>query len=416
MTRQEHYEKILALAKQYKRLMLKLPTGFGKSRIALEVLKQDYGIGKIRMRVLIVVPKLVLFDNWQREIEKWLGEDFVDWLDVQYTTYISIYKYMGEFWDAWIFDECQHFTDTCFETIMDAQQAIPARVICTSGTIPRDPRNRMYLAFTGIKQYNVSPRDAINDGILPDPRVLLIKLRLKQVGRTEVYVKNASKGNTIRINYLERFAYSKIKNRRIEMLCTQQEWYNEASSMTNYYKQQFMATQKPFFNNLWKKSAGDRLKWLSSIKITDNIIQLLQKELEGRRSITFCGNIAQADQICENAIHSKNPEAMQLLDDFNNGEIDQISAVAQLDEGVNLYDCQVGMFAMLNASEIMQKQRLGRLLRHPHPLIIVPYYENTREEEIVTKMKEDYNPELITITTIEGVKETLNSLLDADYD
>lgn len=64
---------------------------------------------------------------------------------------------------------------------------------------------------------------------------------------------------------------------------------------------------------------------------------------------------------------------------------------------MNLTNCQIGIFANLNSSEIIIKQRNGRLLRHPNPVIIVPYYKNTREEELVTKMIENYNPDLITI-------------------
>ena len=35
--------------------------------------------------------------------------------------------------------------------------------------------------------------------------------------------------------------------------------------------------------------------------------------------------------------------------------------------------------------------------------IIIPYYKNTREEELVDKMKEDYNPDNIRI--IENLNE-----------
>lgn len=64
---------------------------------------------------------------------------------------------------------------------------------------------------------------------------------------------------------------------------------------------------------------------------------------------------------------------------------------------MNLVNCQVGIYANLNSSEAIIKQRMGRLLRHPNPVIIVPYYKNTREEELVQTMLEDYNPELVTI-------------------
>lgn len=75
-----------------------------------------------------------------------------------------------------------------------------------------------------------------------------------------------------------------------------------------------------------------------------------------------------------------------------------------LNEGVNLIDCQVGIYASLNSSDTMIKQKLGRLLRHPNPVLIIPYYNNTREEEIIEKMLEDYNPELVTVV------ESLNQI------
>lgn len=70
-----------------------------------------------------------------------------------------------------------------------------------------------------------------------------------------------------------------------------------------------------------------------------------------------------------------------------------------LNEGCNLYDCQIGIYASLHSSDRLVKQQLGRLLRHPNPVLIIPYYENTRDEEIVNKMLEDYNPELVKKVT-----------------
>lgn len=44
-----------------------------------------------------------------------------------------------------------------------------------------------------------------------------------------------------------------------------------------------------------------------------------------------------------------------------------------------------------------------RLLRHPNPIIIIPYFKGTRDEEIVKRMCEDYNPQLINV--INNIKE-----------
>lgn len=64
---------------------------------------------------------------------------------------------------------------------------------------------------------------------------------------------------------------------------------------------------------------------------------------------------------------------------------------------VNLTNCRIGIFCNLNSSEIVVKQRIGRILRHKSPIIIIPYFKNTREEELVQKMIEEYSKESIVI-------------------
>ena len=45
----------------------------------------------------------------------------------------------------------------------------------------------------------------------------------------------------------------------------------------------------------------------------------------------------------------------------------------------------------------MRIQKLGRILRHKEPKIFILYYKNTREEELVQEMLENYNSELVTV-------------------
>lgn len=59
---------------------------------------------------------------------------------------------------------------------------------------------------------------------------------------------------------------------------------------------------------------------------------------------------------------------------------------------------------MINASDKLNIQRQGRILRHKEPVLIFPYYINTREEEIVNNIVKDYNPELIVKIKAEDVK------------
>ena len=90
---------------------------------------------------------------------------------------------------------------------------------------------------------------------------------------------------------------------------------------------------------------------------------------------------------------------------FNSNKIKHITACNILNEGVNLTNCRVGIFCNLNSSEIIVKQRVGRILRHKSPVIIIPYFENTREEELVQKMIEEYDKDsIIIVDSINGIK------------
>ena len=147
--------------------------------------------------------------------------------------------------------------------------------------------------------------------------------------------------------------------------------------------------------NLWLHKAGERLKWLSDQKI--EIVLKLTASIPSRK-IIFCNNIEQSNKLGFPCVNSK--VGIDNLNFFNKRKVNAISCVNMLDEGQNLNDCQCGIFMALNSSERMQIQKMGRLLRHKNPIIYIPYYKNTREEEIVTKMLENYNKDLITITYI----------------
>lgn len=49
-----------------------------------------------------------------------------------------------------------------------------------------------------------------------------------------------------------------------------------------------------------------------------------------------------------------------------------------------------------------------RILRHKKPVIIIPYYKNTRDQEIVKKMIENYDENMVvTITDLNKLKDYL---------
>lgn len=405
MTREEHYAKIKALASTNKYLMLRLPTSFGKSKIAIDLIAET--LGNTRKNVLIVVPRLVLMDNWKAELDKW---HFPENINVVMTTYISFPKHADTFWDYIVFDECHHFTENCFEA---AESFKYDRVIAMSATVPKTTRWRLEDAFDGIKSYSVTARTAIDEKILPDPKVLLIPMLLNNTSYDEVIIKQKSKpGQPIVVYWQARFEAFKVKNRPIHVKCTAQQWYNYYSELIDWWKKQYIAAQQVYQRNNWLRLAKERLNFCALKK--EPFVRDLLKMLQDIRTLTFCTSVAQTEALGEYCINSKNKDSMTYLEMFNKDEIKQITACGMLNEGINLLNCQVGIYANIGSSEIIEVQRLGRLLRHENPLIIIPYYVGTREEEIIKKTLANYNPELITrLHSSEVSREKIIEILNA---
>lgn len=380
MTREE-IKKLLEECNS-KELVLELSTGYGKTLGALQYISK-YNVNKI----LIVIPRLVLVNNWIEEISKWGYNNLLD--NITFTTYASLHKHKDKEYDCLCFDECQHLSDRCKDILKEMKSEYK---VFLSATIKTQLKWWLHTTYKNIKFITVSLKDAIDNEVLPDPKVFLIPLTLNNYSSTEVLVKKNKNTNAkIDCFYKDRWKY--IRSYTCHIKCTPYEYHRELCSDIEYWKKQ--SCFKQVFKNKWLKLCGDRLKWLSNQKI--DIVKTILKKLKDYRVLTFCSSIEQTEDLGKYCINSKNKEAMTYLDMFNNRKIKHITACSMLDEGCNLTDCKVGLFAMINSSDMLIKQRNGRILRHKEPVIIIPYYKNTREEELVQKMLENYNRELVTI-------------------
>ena len=63
---------------------------------------------------------------------------------------------------------------------------------------------------------------------------------------------------------------------------------------------------------------------------------------------------------------------------------------------VNLIKIWIKLF-LSTKKKVVKTIVVKRILRHKEPVIIIPYYKNTREEEVVVKMIENYNKDLIQV-------------------
>lgn len=393
MTREQITNDCLAAIDSSKCLLALLSTGIGKTRITIDCINKicDKVFSKENDRtdVLIVVDKKVHIQNWKDEFKKWGG---VRTDNVVFCCYASLHKYAGSCWDVVVLDECHHVGS---ETRLNALSTINIayNLIGLSATVSRELRTWFKRKYrTTI--VSCTTQDAVDSGILPDPIIYLMPLVLDNQHVTELYEINKKDSSEPVLGQYKDLWILKRRGKHALIRCTKRQYLNELDGLVQFYKKKAMGGSI-IMKNLWLRACGERLTYLANAK--NQQIQAILSKLKNYRTITFCTSIAQSEVLGKNCIHSKNKAAQETLNIFNAGKIKHITACNILNEGVNLTNCKYGIFANINASETIQIQRIGRALRHKSPIIIIPFFRDTREEELVRKWMENYNKNLIKV-------------------
>lgn len=328
ITRETVGKEILSL--QNKSILAELPTGFGKSKVALDVMKSRIGKpSSLLTNILVVVPRLILIQNWKDEFVKWGCEEYLP--RVQFVTYVSFPKKLyTTWWDMIIFDEAHHLSARCRDAFSTASENIVKNTLLLSATVSRDMRRELQVLFPDLHIYKITTKQAIQEEVLPDPRVFLIPLSLNRTSVTHQIVKNPSQKIEVKVSYADRWKWKGVKNRRIVIPCTQGQYYDDMSSMIDWYKRKMF---NETFKNLFLRKSGERLKWLSDQKTAyvKHLLDLLDKE----RTLTFCNGIPHTEELgkyCINSNKSKKENGLN-LEKFNTGRIKHITACNMLDEG-----------------------------------------------------------------------------------
>lgn len=376
MTREEVNSLALSKIDKAKYLILELITGMGKTKVAIDLINhicdRVFRNDESPTSILILVSKTVHKQTWKDEIEKWGGIKS-DYITIE--CYESLKNYENSYFDVVVADEMQHLSEARIDVLETIH--INESFIGLSATIKRDMRD-YFIYNHKAEVIKCGLKEAVKDNVLPEPTVYLLPLYLDTT----------------------RYVYKSRKFGR-DIITTQKGYYDIVSSLIEWYKNRYFNSRNERIKNLWLSTAGKRLKWCSEQK--EPLVLSLLVKLRNYKVLTFCSSIEQSERICRHNITSKNRDSEKNLELFNRNEIKHISACNILNEGVNLTNCRVGIFCNLNSSEIITKQRIGRILRHKFPIVIIPYFVDTREQELAAKIIEEYSEE--SIVTINNINE-----------
>lgn len=378
--------KAIDIARNVKNLALLFATGVGKTRISLEIVKDNYDL--FTRKWLIVIAERAHKKNWIDDIKK---HGFTDLLPyITFTCYASLKKYKYHDFDGVIYDESHRMLAP---TYIEAIKTINTNknLLLTATMLPKEV-DSISRVIGPITQFRYSLSDAIEADILPTPKIHLVALELDNSLPNQSFI--IAKGKPgLRVDkscsFNERWSILKSLNDiNLTVRCTELEKYSYLCSQIDYYQLQYYKTNQMAVKNKWLFEATQRKRFISGLKT--NYVKDVIKNYKDR-FICFAGSIKQCNELggVKNIVHSKVTNTQKIIDDFNDRKINQLFVVDMLKEGMNLVDTNV-IIVQLDSKSRSTIQCIGRSLRKKEPVIHIFYYRNTQDEIYMNNSLEEF--------------------------
>ncbi len=303
-----------------------LGTGVGKTLIGLKHMEAIYEEG---CKFLVAAPKKTIIQNWKNEAFK----HGMQWLlsHITFTTYISLPKIDHYDFRAVYLDECHSLKFKHGDWLSIYENHFNGTIVGFTGTYPKytwGEKGKMCNRFCP-KVYEYLPDEAIEDEILNDYRIIIHQMPLSHKKDIE---KKRRDGKTWKTSeYSDYLYYCKI--------------IDEALDPNSKMQKRIL-----------------RMKALQSYK-TKAIYTSALLEVIDQKVLVFANTKAQADFLCLHSYHSSNSGSDRNLKLFQDGEINQLSAVDQLSEGVNISGLRVIVILHSFSNNRKAAQKIGRALR-----------------------------------------------------
>ncbi len=344
--REYQQEALDAWLDSNRRGVLELPTGAGKTVIALAA------IAHVDTPSLVVVPTIDLLEQWQRELETEFevpigrlggGEQRVEPLTV--ATYDSAYLRADELGDRFglvVFDEVHHLGAEGYQDIA-RMLAAPDRLGLTATFERPDGAHEAIAELVGPRVYEIAVDELAGDHLAPY-EIRRIEVELTADERAEYdeaqgtfvdYVRQANISFSSGSDYLQLVKRSGNDPRAREALLAKQRARELMMNAENKQHQ---------LGRILDRHRDDRIIVFTAH--TDLVYRLSERFL--LPAITSETGAA---------------ERREILQRFREGTYSRIIAANVLDEGVDVPDATVGVVLSGSGSEREFTQRLGRILR-----------------------------------------------------
>jgi len=329
-----------------KRGCIVLPTGAGKTYVALEIIKS------LSVPTLIVVPTLDLLDQWRDKLsilgKEWIGEFSgrkKELKPITVSTYDSAYtnaELLGNKFLLLIFDEVHHLPSEAYRQIAEMNAAL-YRLGLTATFEREDGKHSLLPELVGGKIFELKPND-------------LAGKHLSKYVIKRIYIPLT---DDERRRYEEKAKLFKEYVRRKKITFKSVEDFHKIVIATGYDAKAYEALKA------WDEARKIAFNSKNKIKLLKN---LLEKHRDDKIIIFTKYNdlvytISRVFLIPAITYKTPKNERQTILDGFKNGKFKAVVSSQVLDEGIDVPDANVGIIVSGSGSTREFVQRLGRLLR-----------------------------------------------------
>ena len=350
MNREEIQAEALKATVGKQRASVVLGTGVGKTLVGLKHMELNT---TSLMRTLVVAPKKSIFQSWKDDAETFNMQEQLS--RITFTTYLSLNKHNPADFDAVYLDEVHSLLDSHRGFL----QLYKGKILGLTGTPPKykdSEKGKLVQEFCPVV-YTFKADDAIENGILNDYQIIVHELSLDT-------------------------------NKNYPVLMKTKSFITSESQNYNYWGQRLETGSGPV-HILRVMRMKALMEYPSKEKYTKKLLNSINT-----KCIVFANTQDQADRLCTYSYHSNNPESEDNLQQFKDGNINELSTVMQLNEGVNIPNLRQGIIMHAYGNERKASQRIGRLLRlNPDEKAIVHIlcYMGTVDEKWVKEALEGFD-------------------------
>ena len=374
--REKIQEEALEVALKYKRVGLAISMGVGKTLIGLKYLaSKDHS-----KKFLVVAPKKTVYESWINDAKKFGYESVLE--NIEFVSYRSVSKRKVEDYDYVVLDEAHN---TLFSHDFWLSH-YGGNILALTGTPPKNQQSEHYMMMSKYFpiRYEYQTDSAVNEGILNDYRIHVVKLLLDKNDNIEIKTKD---GRTFKTSEWKQYQY-----------------YNNLLQVPGKDVERLRILRMRSLMNLKSKVA-----------LSKRIHNLLKKNSKDYKILVFCDTQEAADNYMgvSHSYHSNNSNSPENLVKFMSGEIEDLVAVLSLNEGLNVKNLKYTILLHSYSNYIKTSQRIGRALRlnkFDTAEIFVLCYKDTVDEYWVQNALDPFDKDKINwYDSFEELSEKLSN-------